>query len=254
LVIELDENSELKPIKLGKKIELKYIPFSELAIPWNVCLGESRSKPENNDVENSHPSIIKKTKNSKQSKTLKVADIDALKRSIAQFGLLKPFEVAEMEERLDFFYGKGRYLVIDGQRRYFAVRELLKLPSEDDERKQRDNLQTNCRDGNVAKVEMNAQEGFDCLSIRDYVLVPCIVYPYANQLQMLRHSIEDKRFSERPSKDDFKVAEKMAEEGIRDIDPDDLRELWKTRSHLEKEKKNIENTLRELRERIKTKS
>jgi len=35
----------LKPVQLGKKIELRYIPFSELAIPWDLCV-ESSTKPE----------------------------------------------------------------------------------------------------------------------------------------------------------------------------------------------------------------
>jgi hypothetical protein len=166
---------------------------------------------------------------------------------------LKPFEVAEMHERLDFFYGKGKYLVIDGQRRYFAIRDLLKLPTEDEERKQRDNLRTDCDYDNVQNLEMQAQEQFDRLSVRDYVLIPCLVYPYTTLLQMVRHSIEDKRFGERPPKEDFELVERMCAQGIKDLNSDDLRELWKTRCQIEEERHSIEKTLQEIRNRAKQK-
>ena len=41
---------ELKAVKLGKNIELRYIPFSELAIPWNVCLDTTTSKQQKTGV------------------------------------------------------------------------------------------------------------------------------------------------------------------------------------------------------------
>jgi ParB-like chromosome segregation protein Spo0J len=182
---------------------------------------------------------------------LRRADLDALKHSIAQFGLLKPFEVAELPERVDFFYGgKGKYVVIDGQRRYFAVRELLRLPTEDEERKERDNLRTNSGHERVNKVEMQAQDQFDRLSIRDYVLVPCLVYPYTTFLQMVRHTIEDKRFSLKPSKEDLELVEKMRQEGLEDIGAEDLGRLWETRSKIEEERRAIEKTLQEIRSRV----
>jgi ParB-like chromosome segregation protein Spo0J len=188
---------------------------------------------------------------SKGSKSLRRADLDALKHSIAQFGLLKPFEVAELPERVDFFYGgKGKYVVIDGQRRYFAVRELLRLPTEDEERKERDNLRTNSGHERVNKVEMQAQDQFDRLSIRDYVLVPCLVYPYTTFLQMVRHTIEDKRFSLKPSKEDLELVEKMRQEGLEDIGAEDLGRLWETRSKIEEERRAIEKTLQEIRSRV----
>ena len=80
MVINTDVDFEFESVKIGKKIELKYIPFSELAIPWNVCL--DAAKQNNNG-------------NAKALRTLKKADLNALKSSIAQYGLLKPFEVAE---------------------------------------------------------------------------------------------------------------------------------------------------------------
>ena len=247
-----DNDAEIEAVKLGKKIELKYIPFSELAIPWNVCLDTTVSKQQNYDIKRSRFFNFKQItpKNSKASRILRSSDLEALKGSIAQYGLLKPFEVAEMYERLDFFYGKGKYLVIDGQRRYFAIRELLKLPTENDEGKRQDSLRTDCGHEIIMKGEMQAQKHFGMLSIRDYVLIPCIVYPYTTLLQMMRHSIEDKRFSEKPTKQDFELASKMAEEGIIDLNSDDLRELWKTRGRIEEERKSIENTLEEIRTRL----
>jgi hypothetical protein len=243
---------ELKPVKLGKNIELRYIPFSELAIPWNVCLDTAASKQQKSGAQQSRFFHFRQVnpKNPKASKILKEADLEELARSIAKYGLLKPFEVAEMYERLDFFYGKGKYLVIDGQRRYFAIRELLKLPSENDEGERKESLRTGCDQENVMKGEMQAQQEFDELSIRNYVLIPCLVYPYTTLLQMVRHSIEDKRFSEKPLKQDREFASKMAEEGIRDLVPDDLRELWKTRDEIEEERESIEKTLKEISTRL----
>lgn len=240
-------------VKLGKNFELMYIPFSELAIPWNVCIDSSRPRrgeASSNQLRVSTYGVA--ARRSRASRTLKREDIDALKHSIARFGLLKPFEVAELPERVDFFYGgKGKYVVIDGQRRYFALRELLRLPSEDEERKQKDSLRTTSGHDPIEKAEMQAQEQFDQLSIRNYVLVPCLVYPYTTFLQMLRHSVEDKRFSVKPSGEDLKVVEKMHQEGVQDITPEDLGKLWETRSRIDEEKAAIEETLHEIRSKAK---
>jgi hypothetical protein len=253
LLADNDNNLEFEPVRLGKNIELKYIPFSELAIPWNVHLSTVDSRQENRSITASSFPALKQTnpKSLKTPKILKEADLDALKGSIAQYGLLKPLEVAEMQERLDFFYGKARYLVIDGQRRYFAIRELLKLPTEDEESERRENLRTGCGSDIITEGEMQAQKQFDRLSIRDYVLIPCLVYPYKTLLQMVRHSIEDKRFSEKPVKADFELADKMHAEGIGDLSSDDLRELLKTRGRIEEERQSIEKTLEEIRNRLK---
>jgi hypothetical protein len=244
---------DMESVKLGKNIELRYIRFSELAIPWNLNIDSAQRKQSDGGSKQLRISTYDQaTTRSKGSKTLKRADLDALKHSIAQFGLLKPFEVAELPERVDFFYGgKGKYVVIDGQRRYFAVRELLRLPTEDDERKERDSLLTNSRHERIGKVEMQAQEQFDRLSIRDYVLVPCVVYPYTTFLQMVRHTVEDKRFSLKPSKEDLELVEKMRREGLEDIGAEDLGRLWITRSRIEEEKSAIEKTLEEIRSRVK---
>jgi hypothetical protein len=231
----INTDIDLESVKFGKKIELKYIPFSELAIPWNVCL-ESVKQNDNG--------------NAKASRTLKKADLTALKSSIAQYGLLKPFEVAEMPERLDFFFGKGKYLVIDGQRRYFAIRDLLKLPTEDEEKKETDSLRTNCQHEHVVRGEMQAQKRFGKLSIRNHLLIPCLVYPYTTHLQMLRHSTESKRFGDKPSKEELELAAAMGAEGISDLNSDDLRGLWRVRSRIEEEKRSIEETLKEIRRRV----
>ncbi len=253
MLLNANINLKFEPVRLGKKIDLRYIPFSQLAIPWNVCLDATTFRQNNHDIKQSRFNSKKKVDggHEKAARILKNSDFTALKRSIAQFGLLEPFEVAEMQERLDFFYGNGRYLVIDGQRRYFAIRELLNLPTEDDERKQRDNLRTNFQHDCIAKAEMQAQEQFERLSVRHYVMIPCLVYPYTTLLQMVRHSIEDKRFSEKPSKEDLELVEKMCFEGINDLDSDDLRGLWKMRSQIEAEKESIEKTLQEIKNRLK---
>lgn len=253
MLTDSDHALEFKPVKLGKNIELRYIPFSELAIPWNACPDTVPSRQEDRRTSQSRLSTFRQTnpKSPKAAKTWKNGNLEALKCSIAQYGLLKPFEVAEVQERLNFFYGNGRYLVIDGQRRYFAIRELLKLPTEDEEKKRRESLRTDCGDDNVANVETQAQRQFDKLCIQDYVLIPCLVYPYTTLLQMIRHSIEDKRFSDKPSKEDFELVDKMSAEGINDLNSDDLTELWKTRPRIEEERQSIEKTLEEIRGKLK---
>ena len=253
MLINTDIRLEFEPVQLGKKIYLKYIPFSELAIPWNVCPENSSSKKSKKDTKKLHFYSKNKVDNdqSKVLKILKNPDFSALKLSIAEFGLLKPFEVAEMQERLDFFYGKGKYLVIDGQRRYFAIKELLNLPTEEDEKNQRNSLQTSFLSDCILKAERQAQAQFERLSIRNYVMIPCIVYPYTTLLQMVRHSIEGKSFGEKPPKEDLEIVKKMVVEGISDLESDDLRHLWKIYSQIQEEKKSIEKTLQELRSRLK---
>ncbi|UCD26112.1 MAG: ParB N-terminal domain-containing protein [Candidatus Bathyarchaeota archaeon] len=244
---------KLEPIKLGKNMELKYLPFSELAIPWNVCVASVEPRDDNCEAKQLGVPTYGRmaAKSSRAPMTMKRDDLDALKRSIGQFGLLKPFEVAELPERLDFFYGKGKYVVIDGQRRYFAIREMLSLPTEHDERTQKGSLRTNSGYAHIEKAEIQAQEQFDRLSMRDYVLVPCLVYPYRTSLQMVRHSVEGKRLCVKPSKDDLDLAEKMHEQGALDLNLEDLSELWKTRSKIEEEKQALEETLQQIRKRIK---
>lgn len=186
----------------------------------------------------------------KPAKTWKKGELEALKHSIAQYGLLKPFEVAEIHERLDFFYGRGRYLVIDGQRRYFAIRELLKLPTEDEERKLKNSLCTDSAHDQIANMESQARKQFDKLRMGNYVLVPCLVYPYTTLLQMVRHSIEDKRFSEQPSKEDYELADKMSAQNISDLYPDDLRDLWDISRQIAEERQSIEKTLTQIQKRL----
>jgi len=253
LLTNPDSNLEFEPIKLGKKIELRYVPFSELAIPWNVVLDSAASNKNNNGVAQSRFHLKRKnsTEHGKATKVLKDSDLHDLKLSIAKYGLLKPFEVAKMQERIKFFYGKGKYLVIDGQRRYFAIKELLDLPTEVDEKKQQDNLNTSFQHDIIWKAEEQAKKQFERLSIRHYVMIPCLVYPYTTFLQMIRQSIENKRFSEKPSKEDIELAEKMCDEGINDLTSDDLKDMWKMRNLIEQEKESIEKTLKEIRNSFK---
>lgn len=245
----------LKPIKLGKKMELKYISFSELVIPWEICV-DSNVEPEYDGSNAKQLGALTygpmTPASTKALKTLKQDDLEALKASIGQFGLLKPFEVAELPEQLGFFYGKGKYVIIDGQRRYFAIRELLRLPSEHDEKRQKDSLNTRLGYDQIEELEMQAQEQFEKLSIRDYVLIPCLIYPYRTYLQMMRHSTEDSRFSVKPSKAYLKIVEKMRQQGIVDLHPDDMRSLWETRKLIEGERHSIEKTLQEIRSRSQT--
>lgn len=243
----------LKPAKLGKKMELRYISFSELVIPWDVCV-DSTTDPEECRVGDSkrlgilaYATIT--PDNMKTLKTMKQTNLEALKASIGRFGLLKPFEVAELPVQLDFFFGKGKYVVIDGQRRYFAIRELLRIPTEQDERIQRENMRTSHGSDHIGKVETQAQEQLRKLSIRDYVLVPCLIYPYQTYLQMLRHSTEDDRVSEKSSKILLEIVGNMLQQGISDLNPDDLTNLWETRNALMEEEQAIRATLQEIRTR-----
>lgn len=244
---------DLKAVRLGKNMELRNIPFSELAIPWNVSVDPIKANRDGHSRRRSSvPSDGTTTnKGAKPSTTLNRGELDALKHSIGQFGLLKPFEVAELPERLGFFYGKGKYVIIDGQRRYFAIRELLGLPTERDETKDKESLRTDSGYDQIEKGETQAQQQFDNLSIRDYVLIPCLIYPHITILQMARHSVEGKKFNLKPSKSDLELAEKMRREGDQDLGPEDLTGLWDTRNRIEEERQAIENTLEQIRNRIK---
>jgi hypothetical protein len=246
---------DLKPIKLGKNVELKHIPFSELAVPWNISVNSIAPNHDDHHSQQIGATTFTRTrtKGSKTAVTLKPEDLEELTHSIAQHGLLKPFEVAEMPQRLGFFYGgRGQYLILDGQRRYFAIRELLRLPTEQDEKTQKDRLRTNSRQIQVQNAETQAQEQFDKLSIQNYVLVPCLVYPYTTLLQMMRHSTEDKRLSRgKPTKHDTESANKMRREGLEDIAPEDLTRLMEIRSEIEEEKEAIKRTLNEIRKRAR---
>jgi len=245
---------ELKPVRLGKIVELKYVPFAELAIPWNVCVEAVNPGREGRTARESKTSNGKiADESTKTPKAIRISDLDALKCSIGQFGLLKPFEVARLPERVDFFYGNGKYVIIDGQRRYFAIRDMLKLPTEHDEIKQKGGLRTNSEHEQISIGEEQAQEQFGALNISNYVLIPCLVYPYTTFLQMVRHSIEDKRFSVKPPKDNFELAENMRAQGMKDLRADDLSDLWETRAQIEEERRAIEKTLDEIRNRIKQK-
>lgn len=233
-------------------MELRYIPFSELVIPWKV------SPSSNIEIQKSSSDArylgaltagTATSSNSSMFQAMKLEDLEALKYSIVQFGLLKPFEVAELLEELDYFFGKGKYVIIDGQRRYFALRELLRLPSEPKETMSQAASQAQSVRDTVEKMEKQAQKQLEKLNIGDYVLVPCLVYPYNTYLQMMRHNIEDKRFSDKPPRDYLETAETMRQEGIVDIHPDDLNKLWETRNRIREERQSIERTLQEIKRR-----
>ncbi len=243
----------LKPVKLGKEMKLKYVPFSELVIPWDACV-ESSIGSEQTDGRDARQlgalayGMI--TPNSlKALKTMKQDNLDALKTSIGQFNLLKPLEVAELPEELGFFFGEGKYVIIDGQRRYFAIKELMRLPTEQDERRCKESLRTHAVNNLIEKAENQAQEQLGKLSVRDYVLVPCLIYPYKTYLQMVRHSTEANRVSEKPLKIFLEIIENMRKQGIPDLNPEDLSNLWETRNTIIEEQQAIEKTLQEIRTR-----
>jgi hypothetical protein len=242
----------LKQVKLGKNVELRHIPFSELAIPCAIYTDSTTQR--NNGDQYKQLNVSKNgasTKSIRKSKKLKRDDLEILKHSIGRFGLLKPFQIAEIPKPLRFFYGKGKYFIIDGCRRYLAIREMLKLPTDKEERVRTDSLRTHSNHYAIERAEIQAQEKFASLSILDYVLIPCLVYPYDTYLQILRHRIEGKKHGVKPSKSDLKLAEKMRQEGVRDLELEDLSQLWETSRKLEEEKGDMEKTLQQIRNRIK---
>jgi hypothetical protein len=246
----------LEPVKLGKKVTLQYIPFSELVIPWDINVDDDAAAHDQGGgwASNTPGALALASETGMPTtldslKALKQQGLDGLKRSIGRFGLLKPLEVAALPEELSFFFGKGKYAVMDGQRRYFAMRELLRLPTEQDERREHGSLRTHTDNPHLAKAEIQAQEHLKRLSIRDYVLVPCLVYPYTTYLQMMRHSIEGNSVSANASKIFREIVEQMLQKGISDLAPDDLTSLWNTRTTLTEEQQAIEHTLREIRTR-----
>ncbi len=233
-------------------MELRYIPFSELVIPWEVSINPAVKVQKSSSDFRYLGALTTGTETGGSSnlfQAMKQEDLEALKYSIVQFGLLKPFEVAELLEELDYFFGKGKYVIIGGQRRYFALRELLRLPSESKETTFQAAPQGQSVRDIVEKVEKQAQKQLEKLNVGDYVLVPCLVYPYNTYLQMMRHNIEDKRFSDKPPRDYLETAEIMRQEGVTDIHPDDLNKLWETRNRIREERQSIERTLQEIKRR-----
>jgi hypothetical protein len=240
----------LKQVKLGKNLELKHIPFSELIIPCAIYGNSTMQRNSHHKKTQVSNDDIISTKKLRASKNLKRDDLEILKHSIGRFGLLTPFQIAEIPESLVFFYGKGKYFIVDGCRRYLAIRELLKLPTEEEERVRKDGLRTHSGRYAIEKAEIQAAEKFTNLSVVDYVLIPCLVYPYKTYLQMLRHRIEAKKLGAKPSKDDLKLAEKMRQEGVLDLELEDLSQLWETNRKIEKERQAVEKTLQQIRNRL----
>lgn len=248
----ISTNVGLQPVKLGKEMHLQHIPFSELVIPWEAVVNaNAESEQDGASVKSpgtrTHGALTPDS--TKALKAVKQQGLEDLKASIGQFGLLKPLEVAELPEQLEFFFGKGKYAIIDGQRRYFALRELLRLPTEHDERDEKENLATHPAESHIKKAETQAKEKFEHLTIRDYVLVPCLVYPHKTYLQMMRHSTEGSRFTAKPPRIYRDVIEEMLRQGTPDLGPDDLSNLWETRKRIEDERQAIEQTLQEIRRR-----
>ena len=161
-------------MKFGKVMCLKWIPFSELIDPFEL-LGYKQYTKETVDSINAV--------NSRPLLTIKTTELKALINSIETFGLLNPLSVIKFE--------KG-YGLIDGQRRYFALRKILWRQIEE------------YRQANgICKVDdfTGSTEEYEVWKkiMLAKVLIPCIVYGYTTLDEGMRHSIEDNKFSVRPS-------------------------------------------------------
>lgn len=179
----------MKPFKLGKQIRLKHVPFSELIEPRLMVSLEKYFAHTEYSIKSVPAS------NSRALDTIKKQDIEALISSITTFGLLNPLLVCKLPRkwkenlRLKRF-SKMRYILIDGQRRYYAIKKIFNLEplvtTEDLIKRYRyPHYGRLVIDENIPRLE-------------DYILLPCIIYPYATLGESRRHSIEDNKFGVRP--------------------------------------------------------
>ena len=240
----------LEKVKLGKNVEYKHIPLSELTLPSEICLASPREKNgfHLDEPKSSNGGTIS-TESLRKSMNFKRKDLEILKQSIERYGLLAPFQISEVPEDLGFFYDKRKYFILDGRKRYLAIRELL-FPLEEEEILRKNGLCTNSGNAAVEKVEMQVQERFANLSIWNCALVPCLVYPYKTNLESLRHRMEDGRLNVKPSRNDCKLAEEMRKEGILDLEEENLSQFREISIKIEEAKQALEVTLQEIRSKI----
>lgn len=165
-------------------MKLEYIPFSKLLNPEDAFAKMRFKKEESID---SIP-----VTNSRALKTIKSQDIRALKGSIEVFGLLNPLFVARITDEMRQYvkvakwFKEIEYVIVDGQRRYKAIKELFNLK----DAKERDDVETERKNKGLSKETRP--------KIEDHVLIPCVVFPYTEFCEARRHSIEDNKFSVRP--------------------------------------------------------
>ena len=165
-------------MKFGKVMCLKWIPFSELINPFELLEFKEYSKETVDSIN---------CVNSRPLKTIKTTELKALENSIQTYGLLNPLSVMKCD--------KG-YVLIDGQRRYFALQKII----------MRDFVEY-CHAKGITMV--NEYTGSYTGDYGEYVsfkkktlgkmLIPCIVYGYTTLDEGMRHSVEDNKFGVRPS-------------------------------------------------------
>jgi ParB-like chromosome segregation protein Spo0J len=158
--------------------------------------------------------------NSRPLNNIKSDRLEALEYSIEKYGLLNPLCVAPIPKNLEApnvthryhileykYYSSGACFIIDGQRRYLAIKNMLQLrnpceiENEVDERHQGEI----CTDASMtawAKEKLKETK-------EDKVLIPCLIYNYGTTKQMLRHSLEDNYFSIKPESRYLDMAERI---------------------------------------------
>lgn len=198
----------MKPIKLGKRMKLKYIPFSELVSPRIMVDTMSITAIQ----------TIPKC-NSRSIHTIKTQDIEALMISIKKYGLMNPLTVWQISTPETPYENShnGKYAIIDGQRRYFAIKLLFNLHDEMDGINARMIFYTGTdrRPKNIRELD---NPSTPCDSNK--ILIPCLIYNYENYNDCLRHSIEDNKFSITPSSIYLDCAERMTEEDNKYVNQD----------------------------------
>lgn len=159
--------SEPEIIIIGPEFEVKDIRFHDLT---NPVYGFSKDETWESQYD----------WNVRPIKTIKTTQQRTLIYSIDKYGLLNPLIVSlctrdyhRIQEGEEVRHPK--YWIIDGHRRYLAIRELI---------------------GDLIRDE--SKEFY----------IRCLVYPYSEVKDMMRHSIEDNRFSVKPSGHYLDLAER----------------------------------------------
>ena len=78
-----------------------------------------------------------------------------------------------------------------------------------------------------------------------------LIEPLARTRRVHAIDLPGHGFSEKPAKQDFELVNRMSEENVCDLKSDDLTELLKARKKIEEERASIEDTLQEIRERLR---
>lgn len=241
--------SEIQAFKLGKTMELQYIPFIQLINPWRLSYaweGECSSVT-------SIPLC-----NSRALKTIKNSDIDALILSIRQFGLLNPLTVWKIPEEktneLSKRYWRGKfeipkYAIIDGQRRYFAIKRMFRFKDfEEIERDSERGRMPTVIILTTEKMKKKKEKQLEVPVLEEYILIPCVVYNYESLGECMRHSIEDNKFSVRPSQIYLECAERLGKI-LPDIMPKDFCKIIDLKNKINKIHSELRDKHLEDRER-----